>query len=280
MFLMTILADMCQKLAKLPDIYKYGPQFVRDKHHLCQAIDYLYYGNRLGDPPGYHSATRMASYLADLGEYVKAIEWQKRAWLLSYKTNTYAVYILCLYMTILLEDEIQKHNTIDHLLRNFLLVLSHAKKQYKYKKNASLYEILYTRRRVIMFTIIDASMEQLSPLKTNKKCVMSNYFEVTVRVSLSKGKLDERAENIETILKTVDTIQNEECKLDDIFKSKSHLPSPNSTAISNGFTYDFFVYHSHEDDNWVDSILVPHTFLEDNIVMKGNPYSRLATNKR
>ena len=37
-------------------------------------------------------------------------------------------------MTILLEDEIQKHNTIDHLLHNFLLVLSHAKKQYKYKK--------------------------------------------------------------------------------------------------------------------------------------------------
>jgi hypothetical protein len=112
---------------------------------------------------------------------------------------------------------------------------------------------------------------------------MSNYFEVAVRVSLSKGKLDERAENIETILKTVDTIQNEECKLDDIFKSKCHLPSPNSTAISNGFTYDFFVYHSHEDDNWVDGILVPQlesTFLEDNIVMKGNPYSRLATNKR
>jgi hypothetical protein len=39
----------------------------------------------------------MASCFADLGEYVKAIEWQKRAWLLSYKTNTYAVYILCLY---------------------------------------------------------------------------------------------------------------------------------------------------------------------------------------
>ena len=44
---MTILADMCQKLAKFPDTYKYGPQFVRVKHHLCKAIDYLYYGNRI-----------------------------------------------------------------------------------------------------------------------------------------------------------------------------------------------------------------------------------------
>ena len=76
MFLMTILADMCQKLAKFPDIYECGPQFVRDTHHLCQAIDYLYYGNRLGDPSEeYHSTARMASCFADLGEYVKAIEW-------------------------------------------------------------------------------------------------------------------------------------------------------------------------------------------------------------
>jgi hypothetical protein len=44
--------------------------------------------------------------------------------------------------------------------------------------------------------------------------------------------LDEQAENIDTILKKVDTMQNEECKLDDIFKSNSHLPSPNSTSIS------------------------------------------------
>ena len=152
---MTILADMCQKLAKFPDIYKYGPQFVRDKHHLCQAIEYLYYGNRLGDPPEYHSATRMASCLADFGECVKAIEWQKRAWLLAYKTSTYAVYILCLYMTCLIEEEFQKQNTINHLLRDFLLVLSHAKKQYKYNKIVSMYENLYTRRRGIMFTIID-----------------------------------------------------------------------------------------------------------------------------
>ena len=71
---MTILADMCQKLAKFPDIYECGPQCVGDKHHLCQAIYYLYYGNRLGDPPEYHSAARMSSYLAGLGEYVKAIQ--------------------------------------------------------------------------------------------------------------------------------------------------------------------------------------------------------------
>jgi hypothetical protein len=71
---MTIVADMCQKFAKLPQINKYGPHFVRDKHHPCQAIDYLYYGNRLGDPAGYHSAARMASCLTDLSEYVKAIE--------------------------------------------------------------------------------------------------------------------------------------------------------------------------------------------------------------
>ena len=88
----------------------------------------MYYGNRIGYPPEYHSVARIASCLADLGEYINAIEWQKRARLLAYKTYTYVVYILCCYMTILLEDEIQKHNTIDHLLRDFLLVLSHAKK--------------------------------------------------------------------------------------------------------------------------------------------------------
>jgi hypothetical protein len=62
----------------------------------------------------------------------------------------------------------------------------------------SMYEHLYTRRRGIMFTIITASMEQLSPLKTDRKCVLSDYIEVALRVSLSKGKLDEQAENIDT----------------------------------------------------------------------------------
>jgi hypothetical protein len=47
--------------------------------------------------------------------------------------------------------------------------------------------------------------------------VLSDYIKVALRVSLSKGKLDEQAENIDTILKKVDTMQNEECKLDDIF---------------------------------------------------------------
>ena len=90
-----------------------------------------------------------------------------------------------------------------------------------------------------------------------------------------------RHEDSRSILKTADTIQKEECKLDDIFKSKSHLPSHNSTAIFSEYTYDFFVSHSHEDDHWIDGILVPlleSTFLEDDIVIKGNSHSRLATN--
>ena len=90
-----------------------------------------------------------------------------------------------------------------------------------------------------------------------------------------------RHEDSRSFFKIADTIQNEECKLYDIFKSKSHLPSPNSTAISSWYTYDFFVCHSHEDDDWVDGMLVPQlesTFLENDIVMKGNSHSRHSTN--
>lgn len=89
-------------------------------------------------------------------------------------------------MTCLIEEEFQKQNTINHLLRDFLLVLSHAKKQYKYNKIVSMYENLYTRRRGIMFTIITASMKQLSPLKTDRKCVLYDYINVALRVSHSK----------------------------------------------------------------------------------------------
>ena len=42
----------------------------------------------------------------------------------------------------LIEEEFQKQNTINHLLRDFLPVLSHAKKQYKYNKSVSMYENL------------------------------------------------------------------------------------------------------------------------------------------
>ena len=53
------------------------------------------------------------------------------------------------------EEEFPKQNTINHLLHDFLLVLSHTKKQYKHNIVASLCDKLYTRRRGIVFTIID-----------------------------------------------------------------------------------------------------------------------------
>jgi hypothetical protein len=65
--------------------------FSRDSIQAKSRAVSLYYGNRLGDPPEYHSAARMSSYLAGLGEYVKAIQC---AWLLAYKTYTHVVYIL------------------------------------------------------------------------------------------------------------------------------------------------------------------------------------------
>jgi hypothetical protein len=59
---------------KAPD---YGPEFVKTEHYLHEALDYLVYATHSGNPIDYHWTNRISSCLFDLGEYEKAIEWQR-----------------------------------------------------------------------------------------------------------------------------------------------------------------------------------------------------------
>ena len=101
-------------------------------------------------------------------------------------------------MTILPEDEIQKHNTIDHLLRDFLLVLTHAKKTIPIQQNCIFVrKIVHKAKRNHVYYYIP-SMEQLSPLKTDKKCVIS-----TTCILKSHYEFPSQKENWTNELKTL-----------------------------------------------------------------------------
>jgi tetratricopeptide (TPR) repeat protein len=95
---MTVLAETYQKLAIFPSIRDYGPEFVKTEHYPHEALDYLFYATHSGYPIDYHWTNRISSCLFDLGEYEKAIEWQRKSWLLSASSYTNSFYILCIYM--------------------------------------------------------------------------------------------------------------------------------------------------------------------------------------
>jgi hypothetical protein len=47
---MTILAEICQTLAKFPDTYAHGPESLTSKKDMFDALDYMHYANNLGEP--------------------------------------------------------------------------------------------------------------------------------------------------------------------------------------------------------------------------------------
>ncbi|CAC5413988.1 unnamed protein product [Mytilus coruscus] len=151
---LTILAEICQKLAKFPYTYKYGRNFVHTDGLLHQALDYLLYASSLGDRPDFHFANRKAACLFDLGEYANAIEWENKAWLLSSPSTQMSFNLLCSYMVTMFEDDLQI--PFDQLVKEFLYALIYGKRKYKdiqrsienlYKKNQKGLDIAQSNYR-------------------------------------------------------------------------------------------------------------------------------------
>ncbi|VDI68705.1 Hypothetical predicted protein [Mytilus galloprovincialis] len=83
------VAEICQRLAKFPDFFLYGPKTVTNKEYLHIALDYL---NQYICAKGqtYFLAFAIGTIHFDIGEFRTALEWHKRAFLLSdYKRTDY-----------------------------------------------------------------------------------------------------------------------------------------------------------------------------------------------
>lgn len=90
------VAEICQRLAKFPKFYLYGPEAVLYNEYLVIALDYL---NQCIRTKGqaYFTAFTMGTIHFDMGEFRTATEWHKRAFLFSdHKLAQVNVRVLCL----------------------------------------------------------------------------------------------------------------------------------------------------------------------------------------
>ncbi|CAG2253732.1 unnamed protein product [Mytilus edulis] len=269
---MTILAEVCQKLAKFPDIgsNQCGPEFVRDANYLYQSLDYLFYSTYLGDPPEYHWTYRTASCLFDLGEYEQAIEWQRKAWFLSKTSTSYAFYMLCIYMLTIFWQNKMWQKGDNSIFREFLYILIYGKTKYKdiTKNLKGLYQ--FKRKEILRFF---KEALKLKPMRVDEK----NILEVCLGdfITFSENHRDLCLEFRQLMAKLQDIIPEKEVEyvLSEIFKNPSIKPLARGLKdFSKSFRYDFFVSHSHLDGSWVDKTFLRHLeskFDESDVAFRG-----------
>ena len=272
---MTILAEICQKLAKFPNTSKYGPQFVSQTNYLHQALDYLLYATYLSDPPEIHWTFRLASCLFDLGEYEQAVEWQRKAWFLSSPSNSFCFYVMCLFMLTMFEERNIWKNADEKHFREFLYVLYYAKNKHGDELlTSSIKGVLRNRGQETHKLFMEVLVNRSLPLREQEINIIQFCLNIFIRQSYRTVDIKRKYEILLQKVKQVVPEKETEFVLSEIVGENSLKPlSDDIKACAKDFKYDFFVCHSHRDADWVTNILIRHLegkFDERNIAFKGN----------
>ncbi|XP_076115926.1 uncharacterized protein LOC143083549 [Mytilus galloprovincialis] len=108
------VAEICQRLAKFPKFYLYGPEAVSNKEYLHAALDYLYQCfNAKGQT--YFTAFTSGAIYFDLGEFRTSSEWHKRAFMMSNKFGNGNIQQL-IFSILRLGDESNMYDELIHAL--------------------------------------------------------------------------------------------------------------------------------------------------------------------
>ncbi|XP_052094187.1 uncharacterized protein LOC127730106 isoform X5 [Mytilus californianus] len=269
---MTVLAEVCQKLAKFPHTgtNNCGPEFVRDANYLYQSLDYLFYSTYLGDPPEYHWTHRTASCLFDLGEYEQAIEWQRKSWFLSKASSSYAFYMLCIYMLTMFWQNKMWQKADNSIFREFLYILIYGKTKYKdiTRNLKGIYQI--KRKEMLQFF---KEVLKLKPMRIDEKNILEICLDGFITFSETHRSLSPEFRQLKSKLQEIVPEKEIEYVLSEIFKNPSIKPLETGLkAFSKSFKYDFFVSHSHIDGSWVDKTFLRHLeskFDESDVAFRG-----------
>jgi tetratricopeptide (TPR) repeat protein len=294
---MTVLAETCQKLAKFPNFRDYGPEFVETEHYLHEALDYLLYATHSGDPIDFQWTIRISSCLFDLGEYEKAIEWQRKSWLLSAPSNSNSFYILCIYMLTRYAKDDNLKISMEPFLREFLYILTYGKS--KYKDITWNIEGIYKQRPNEICKLLTAVIvENVITVREEEKNILQHCLNILIQIASSNKRRNYQTFNrefrgLKATLYRIDPSEENECVLQDlksslhllvpteehdyvlsdIFENSSIFPFPKGLrCLLKDFKFDFFVCHSHKDSDWVHNMLLRHlesTFDEQDISFKG-----------
>ena len=282
----TVLAETCQKLAKCPSLRNYGPEFVKTEHYLHEALDYLFDATHSGDPIDYHWTNRISSCLFDLGEYEKAIEWQRKSWLLSAPSNSTPFYILCMYMLTRYARDDNLKTSMEPFLREFLYILTYGKN--KYKDIMRNIESIYKQRpNEICKLLTSVIVENVITVREEEKNILQHCLNLLIEIASRNKRRNDQTFNrkfrgLKATLNDIDPPEENEYVLSDIFENSSIFPVPKGLrCLSKDFKFDFFVCYSHKDRDWVHDMLLRHlesTFDEQDIAFKGM-YNKLCVYK-
>ncbi|CAC5365548.1 TLR13 [Mytilus coruscus] len=266
------LVEICQFLAKFPDIREYGFKYVKEhqKRYLLNALDYLNFGLQQGGPTNYFLAYHMGTVLYDLDEIKSAVDWMKRAVSLSNTKSNIALKLACRYMIRRYMNEVDEQPNVVYLLKEFVFTMMKGKE--KYEKIKDVYTFIFKHEREAFMRVI-ADIFKIPHIldgprvKLITECVQTCTLLLTNDIENS----DIFLEYIRAVpdLKLMDDI---EPQLQEMSLSNSVPVGPVNKHSSEGFVYDFFVSHSHKDADWVLSRLVADlesAFTEDDVVLRG-----------
>ena len=274
---MTVLAETSQKLAKFPGSRDYGPEFAKTEHYLHQALDYLFDATHSGGPIDYHWTNRISSCLFDLGEYEKAIEWQRKSWLLSASLSSNSFYILCIYMLTRYARDENLKTSMEQFLREFWYILTYGKN--KYKDITRNIESIYKKRPNEICKLLTAVIvENVITVREEEKNILQHCLSILIQIaSRNKGRKDQTFKRefrgLRVTLHHIVPSEENEYMLSDMFEHSSIFSFPKDLrSLSKDFKFDFFVCHSHKDRDWIHNMLLRHlesTLDEQDIAFKG-----------
>jgi tetratricopeptide (TPR) repeat protein len=274
---MTLLAETYQKLAKFPNLRDYGPEFVKIEHYLHEALDYLFDATHSGDPIDFHWTNRISSCLFDLGEYEKAIEWQRKSWLLSVPLNSSSFYILCIYMLTRYARDANLKKSMKPFLREFLYILTYGRN--KYKDITRNIESIYKNRPYEICKLLTAVIvEKVITVREDEKNILQHCLNILIQIASRNKRRNiktfyRESQRLMATLHHIIPSEENEYVLSDIFDNFSIFPFPKILRCrSRDFKFDFSVCHSHKDSDWVHNMLLRHlesTFDQQDISFKG-----------
>jgi hypothetical protein len=207
----------------------------------------------------------------------KAIEWQRKAWLLSAPLNSTSFYILCIYMLTRYEKDVDLKTSMASFLREFLYVLIYGKN--KYEDITWSIEGIYKKKPDKIYKLLNSVIvEKVITVREDAKNTLQHCLNILIQIASRNNHRNVQTfcrefRGLRSTLNLLVPTQENEYLLSDIFENSSSFSFPKGLHCrSKDFKFDFFVCHSHKDSDWVHNMLLRHlesTLDEQDIAFKG-----------
>ena len=280
---MVILAKICQKMSKFPMVRNYGGTFVKHKHYLYKALGYLNHGIASEGLHDCKLANQLASCLYDLNEYNSAAEWMKRSLALAIKPNAFMYKMTCLYILKRYSYERNENKQSYYLLKEIVYIFLDCKK--KCGNLETIYEYIVRNSCPELFVLLTDAITIPNLLRLDGFEIIKDLLKFATSPDNMEHKLDSIDANRFRELQEqvcekdirIHVLEDTEKDPEDIFQySAAPIPmSMNTSLVSEGYQYDFFISHSQKDSDWVNNMLLfelENKVYEEDFAFKGKSF--------